>query len=327
MQFDLFGGSAAAQADAADHPVRPADVPAHVKALGAALPRNARFGTSSWAFEGWRGVVYDAAAKPRELSAHGLWAYAQHPLFSAVGLDRTHYAPIDADTYRAYAAAVPPHFRFLVKAHDHLSLARFFDHPRYGSRRGLPNPRFLDADYMNEVVLGPTWDGLGEKAGVVLLQFAAQSEADLGDAARFAERLDGFLARLDRRIPLAIEVRNRRLLSRMYRDVLAAHDVSHCIVAIPDMPSVRIQRRLAHLGPQTVTRWMLARGRSYAEAKASMAPFTKLAVEDGDTREDIVDVISESTAAERPTITIVNNKAEGCSPRSIARLAERLLGR
>ena len=48
----------------------------YVRALAAAMPPLLRFGTSSWNFPGWRGLVYAADAPAKHLSRHGLGAYA-----------------------------------------------------------------------------------------------------------------------------------------------------------------------------------------------------------------------------------------------------------
>ena len=45
-----------------------------------------------------------------------------------------------SDTFRGWAEAVPEDFRFLVKAHEALTLARFPLHERYGARRGRGEP-------------------------------------------------------------------------------------------------------------------------------------------------------------------------------------------
>src|SRR5207248_2423970 len=78
------------------------------------LPSHLYLGTSSWAFPGWQGLVYDRVAAPSALARYGLAAYAQHPLLRTVCLDRTFYAPLPADDFAAYAAVVPADFRFMV---------------------------------------------------------------------------------------------------------------------------------------------------------------------------------------------------------------------
>lgn len=45
-----------------------------------ALPGRLRFGTSSWNFPGWAGLVWDREYPEATLSRFGLPAYASHPL-------------------------------------------------------------------------------------------------------------------------------------------------------------------------------------------------------------------------------------------------------
>lgn len=91
--------------------VQPAPADQSQRSLAAALPRRLRLGTSSWYFPGWAGMVWDGAYEPSQLSKHGLAAYAQHPLFRAVSIDRSFYRPLPASQFAAYAAQDAPDFR------------------------------------------------------------------------------------------------------------------------------------------------------------------------------------------------------------------------
>lgn len=84
--------------------------------LARELPANLRLGTSSWNFPGWIGTVWDTQYTDAKLSRHGLAAYAQHPLFRTVSLDRGFYRPLTVPQFAACAAQVPEDFRFVVKA-------------------------------------------------------------------------------------------------------------------------------------------------------------------------------------------------------------------
>lgn len=123
MQDDLFGGSG----DPPAPPPPPArkTTPTQVQpqppdpallALAGQLPARLRLGTSSWTYPGWAGLVWDGEYADATLSKHGLAAYAQHPLFRAVSIDRSFYRPLTASQYARYAAQVPDDFRFVVKA-------------------------------------------------------------------------------------------------------------------------------------------------------------------------------------------------------------------
>ncbi len=301
-------------------PVGPAPVPAELRRIAAALPPSIRFGTSSWSFPGWTGLVWDREVADRTLSRHGLAAYSRHPLLRAVGLDRTHYQPMSAPDLRALAQQVPDGFRFLAKGHDHLTLEAFPSHPRFGARRGEANPRFLDPAYATDAVLGPMREGLGARLEAVLLQFAPQG---FGAPERFAERLHRFLECLPSGIPVAIEVRNPELLCEAYADALLATGARHCVNVLERMPPPQVQARLARCARQDglLVRWMLARGQDYASAKAGFAPFDALVAEDPTNRQAVAALMAEATIAGHEATCIVNNKAEGSAPRSIFALA------
>jgi hypothetical protein len=86
-----------------DQGVFAATPPSDLVALGNALPSDVFLGTSSWSFSGWHDLVYDGSYPETTLSRVGLNAYANHPLFRSVGIDRTFYAPIGEDAFRRYA--------------------------------------------------------------------------------------------------------------------------------------------------------------------------------------------------------------------------------
>ncbi|HEX2225372.1 MAG TPA: DUF72 domain-containing protein [Thermoanaerobaculia bacterium] len=305
--------------------VAPAPVSPEAEALGRALPHGCYLGVSTWSFPGWAGLVYDDRYAQGKLAREGLAAYAQHPLFRAVGIDRTHYSPADAEDLAESAAMVPQDFRFLVKAHEVCTLARFPDRPRYGSQRGQANSLFLDVSYTADQVVAPYVEGLGDKGGALLFQFAPQ---DLGTPERFADALQSFLTALPRGPRYAVELRNRELLTPAYADALASAAACHCHNVHPRMPDVRTQARLAqsHRSPVIVGRWLLAQGMAYEQAGRLYEPFDKLVAPDPGARRSLAELARETLASGREFLLTVNNNAEGCSPLSIQALAREIVG-
>lgn len=319
-QLSLFPG--ASEEKPTDR-VGPAEQGPEVRELAAQLPKNLYLGTSSWSFPGWKGLVWDRRVTESVLARKGLPAYAAHPLLRTVGVDRSYYAPLRLDEYQAYAAAVPDDFRFLVKAHEWCTLARFPMHSRYGDRAGQRNPNVLDPSYANDLVLGPLIEGLGQKLGVVLFQFPPQDAELLAGPRGFADRLRQFFSRLPKGPTYAVELRNPNLLTREYAAALDEFRVSHCLNALPGMQELAIQYNAggADRSDTLVIRWMLHRGFDYAGAKQAYSPFDRLRDEDPATRDDIARLCAR---AQTPVFLIVNNKAEGSSPLSILRVAERI---
>ena len=306
----------------------PARVSPETSALAARIPPGVWLGTSSWSFPGWAGIVYGTRETEARLARDGLAAYASHPLLRAVGIDRTFYAPIDAATFAGYAAVVPERFRFLVKAHEVCTLARFPRHARYGVSAGEANALFLDAAYATDAVIGPCVEGLGAKAGPILFQLPPQARAQLGDPSVFAARLHAFLTALPRGPVYAVELRNAYLLGREYAQALAAAGAVHCSNAHPAMPELAAQRATAPNGATRplVVRWMLRRGLEYEGARDRYRPFDRIVDEDVPVRSAIATLCQETVRSGREAYVVINNKAEGSAPLSAFRLAAEIAG-
>lgn len=300
--------------------VGPTCVSGDLAALARALPESVRLGTSSWAFPGWAGIVYDRAASETRLARDGLAAYARHPCLRAVGIDRTFYAPLPALDFARYAAQVPAHFRFVVKAPSTLTDAFL---RAEGGRPQAPNRRFLDARFAVEHFVRPAVEGLGDKCGPLLLQFPPLGRDGKRWPERFAERLARFLAALPKGPLYAVEVRDNELLAGSLASALNAAGARYCFSVHPRLPSLPEQaRRVAELatGP-LVARWNLRAGLEYEAAKAKYAPFDRRVDDDPATRDALARLVVETVRAGHPAFVTANNKAEGSAPLTVFGLA------
>lgn len=194
---------------------------------GKRLPGSVRLGSSSWTFPGWAGIVYDRVVSPKALAENGLRAYAQHPVLRTVGIDRTYYRPVDAELFATMASSTPDSFRFLVKAHQFITLPNFPSQPRFGDRAGTENDLFLHPGYASAEVVGPFVEGLGDKAGPLLFQFPPFPPRAAGGPRRFAEKLYRFLTALPKGPLYAVELRTDRLYSDDYRAALREAGAVH----------------------------------------------------------------------------------------------------
>ena len=339
-QLDLFGGAPqrvegdvkprrAAGATTPNRPVEPAVASHEHVAIAERLPGELRLGTSSWSFPGWKGIVYGEGATQARLARSGLAAYARHPLLRTVGLDRTYYAALATDDYAAYAAQVPPGFRFLVKAPEALTIARYPTHERYGALRGADNATFLDAAWAEDALVGPACEGLGDTLGVILFQMPPQPAWALGGRDRFAERLARFLDALPAGPVYAVELRTEKLLGEAYAPALASAGAVHCFNVHPTMPDVALQAATIDpaSGPALVVRWMLGGDQRYEAARERYRPFDALVDEDPTARGGIADLCADAVRRGRPAYCVINNKAEGSAPLSAFRLAAEIVER
>lgn len=313
----LFGGDD--EFDRSKHtrttgqPVEPAEPdPADLRLAGQ-LPATLFLGTSSWSFPGWRGLVYRSDAGEAALAREGLAAYARHPLLRSVGVDKTYYRPAPREEFARLAGQVPVDFRFLVK------MWRAVVEP---ADPGSVD-HFLDARIAESECVRPAIEGLADRAGPLLFQFPPMRLASAAAHREFVARLRGFLRSLPKGPLYAVEVRNESLVAPELGETLADCGAVPCLTVHPTMPDLEIQSRDLALDPSRplVMRWMLRRNHRYAEAKDLYAPFDRIVEPDDASRDALARLAKAALAAGLATWVIVNNKAEGSSPRSVERLA------
>ncbi len=298
------------------------------RALAARLPPLVRFGPSSWSFPGWRGIVWQGEHSEAELAEEGLYALSRHPLFRTVGVDRGYYTPVPAEAWRRYREQAAPGFSVVCKAWSEVTTAVFPHHPRYGARAGAANPAFLDVEITLSQIVRPYLDEMGPHAGPIVFEIPPFS-ATAADARRVADRLAALFERLPPEGRYAVELRSRALLTPRYLQVLAAHRVAHVLNYWAAMPTVGEQLSLPGIftAPFVVSRLMLPPGERYDERRAAMAPFDRIVDPQPTLRTDVLALVERTVAEGRETYVIVNNKAEGSAPLTIATLAALIVER
>lgn len=286
--------------------------------VAARLPKGVRFGTSSWSFPGWAGIVYTRRAAAGELAREGLSEYARHPLLTTVGIDRGYYAPISAADLRRYAAQLPPGFPCSAKAPERVTASELRDGPA--------NPDFLSPAVFVEEMVGPFLEHFADNTGPFLLQFPPAPRGKRLRPEAFAESLERFLEALPRAGRYAVELRDPDLFCSAYAGALARRGAAHVYnyaTAMP-MPEAQSQRIPVTTGPFAVVRLLLRPGTRYDDRRAEFEPFDRVVDPDPEMRRQVVRLARESLGAGRDVTVLVNNKAEGCSPATIRALAELL---
>jgi len=298
--------------------------------LAGALPSALRLGTSSWTYPGWIGLVWDREYPDAQLARHGLAAYAQHPLFRTVSLDRSFYRPLSAAQFAAYAAQVPDEFRFVVKAPALVTDAMLRDETGRGMR---PNPGFLDAAVAMSSCIEPAVQGLGHKLGALVFQLSPLPAAWLARMPELIERLHALLHAIpDLRSAspdgvIAVEVRDPQWLVPSFVEALRDTGTTYCMALHAKMPRIAEQLpilRACWPGP-LVCRWNLnpVHGAfGYETARRQYAPYDRLVDPDPETRAALARVIAGTVGRGQNVYVTLSNKAEGSAPLSVLALAQ-----
>lgn len=287
-----------------------------------------RFGTSSWAYEGWQGLVYHRTYPKSRFSQDTLAEYAAYrihdtPLFSTVGIDHSFYRPASAKQFAHYAEQVPDEFRFCQKVWEEITVPAYANLPRYGAKAGKPNPRFLDIGVFRDLVLQPALEGLGQKLGPFIFEFQRWGL----DPAVFLQQLDRFLEQLPPGPAYATEVRNPAILGPRYYDILRAHAVAHVYNHWTAMPPLSEQhQRLAETftAPFTVLRLLTPLGLAFEKAVERYAPYDRIVQPQPRMRQETISLVKQAAAEGRSSYVLVNNRSEGCSPLTVQALLETL---
>ncbi len=173
-------------------------------------------GTSGFAYPGWSPRFYPAGLRDRERLAF----YAQR--LPACELNNTFYARPKADRIRAWCAAVPDAFRFVVKAQRGSSI------------------RALRADPVAAVAwLTETLPEFGERLGAVLFRIPSE-------IARDGEGLDGLLASWPATIPLVIEAQHP---SWERDETFAALRAARAVLCTTDHDALEVAPDIRRTGP------------------------------------------------------------------------------
>lgn len=293
------------------------------------VPEEIRFGTSSWAYEGWKGMVYRKSYPMNRfaqdcLAEYAAYTYQGAPLFRTVGLDQTFYRPPTVGQLAQYVAQLPTGFRICSKVWEEITIPAYAPHARYGSKAGTANARFLDTSIFEDLVLRPSQEALGDHAGAFIFEFQRWRL----EPARFLPELDRFLSRLPQGPHYAVEIRNPAILGSRYRDLLTHYGVAHVYNHWSVMPALASQHRT--LGQTFTAQFVVIRlltplGLSHAEAVRRFSPYNRLVQPLPQMRVDTLALIRQAVAEQRSAYVLVNNRAEGNAPSTIQALMDALL--
>jgi len=283
---------------------------------------NLLIGTSSWKYPGWLGWLYT----PQRYQTHGKFSesrfereclreYAE--VFSAVSVDASYYAFPSAQAIAGLCSQVPHSFRFSFKVTAELTLQRFPQIPRFGTRAGAPNPHFLNPSLFRDAFLAPLAPHR-RHIGVLMFEFTRFAPGTWPHPSAFAASLDSFFQQLPSDWDYAVEIRNPELLHPDYLAVLTRHRVAHILNSWQAMPDLAAQLDQPGILTThfTAARLLLKPGRSYQQAVNLFSPYNQLREPLTETRtaaRRLINLCPSRPDSSRPSPShlFVNNRLEG----------------
>jgi uncharacterized protein YecE (DUF72 family) len=194
-----------------------------------------RFGTCSWKYNSWQGIVYSPRAK-----GNYLLEYSRK--YDSVEIDQWFWSLFGVDkvslplphVVQEYYQSVPDDFKFTIKIPNSITLTHFYRKKKSEELR--ENPYFLSNELFNRFLelLTP----MHEKIGVLIFQFEYLNKQKMPSQDKFIERLVDFLSDCDLNVPYALEIRNPNYLNSKYFQFLNEQRLGHVFLQGYYMPSI-----------------------------------------------------------------------------------------
>jgi len=172
-----------------------------------------RIGTSAFTAAGWEKVFYPEGMKAAEYLSY----YATK--FNTVEVDSTFYRTPSVATVNGWARKVPDGFLLAAK------IPQIITHQNVLQDCDEDLKHFLEA-----------MDLMGDKLGPLLFQFEYFNQTVFRSGGDFLARLEPFLKKLPKGYKFAVEIRNKKWLSKPFFDLLRAHKVAYALIDQSWMP-------------------------------------------------------------------------------------------
>jgi uncharacterized protein YecE (DUF72 family) len=275
------------------------------------------FGTSSWKYPGWQGMVYTRSYPSKKVfDQECLTEYSE--IFPTVCADFALYDFPDAAKMQMLHDQTTDGFKLSLKVTDRITIRRYPNLKRYGNVAGTENPDFLNVALFEDAFLKPI-EALRKKRGAIIFEFSTFYPNSGMNYETYVEMMDTFLSKLPRDYEYAVELRNREFLTKDYLDMLRLHGVAHVLNNWTRMPPIVDQIQLAGVltGKFSVARALLKPGRTYEEAVQLFQPYERIQEENPALRTGLAESVRRCVAEGKTLYAYVNNRAEGNSPKTI----------
>ncbi len=282
---------------------------------------NIHFGTCSWKYKDWAGIVY-----PEKGKYNFLEEYARH--FDTVEVDQWFWSLFGADkvklpepgTVEEYMGVAPDHFRFTVKVPNSITLSHFYTHGKPKGAPLEPNPHFFSVELFHRFLesIGP----MKGRIGALMFQFEYLNRQKMASQGEFLQRFGEFISHCPQDLPYAVEIRNPNYLNPRYFEFLNQARLHHVFVQGYYMPPViQVFRNHADFFKEMAVIRLMGSDRKGIE-KLAGNKWGKIVDPRDNELPDIVTVVRELEQRGVKVFVNVNNHYEGSAPLTIRKIKE-----
>ncbi|MDH3268735.1 MAG: DUF72 domain-containing protein [Ignavibacteria bacterium] len=178
-----------------------------------------RFGTCSWKYDSWKGIVYSETNSKNYLNEYSR-------KFDTVEIDQWFWSLFlpskvvlpQKKVVEEYKKSVPSDFLFTIKVPNSITLTHFYKDSKEDQLK--PNPFFLSTELFNEFL--NSIEPIRNQVGCLIFQFEYLNKQKMNSISEFQTKFSEFYKRLNKKTPsIGIEIRNPNYLNEKYFNFLS----------------------------------------------------------------------------------------------------------
>jgi uncharacterized protein YecE (DUF72 family) len=280
-----------------------------------------RFGTCSWKYDSWEGIVYSQKKGKNYLREYSL-------KYPTVEIDQWFWSLFGTDKValplpqivKDYTDSVPEHFKFTIKIPNSITLTHFYRRSKSESLK--PNPYFLSNSLFDDFIKKLNY--MHAKVGVLMFQFEYLNRQKMGSLDEFINKFGEFIRACSDEFDYGIELRNPNYLRTSYFEFLNEFKIGHVFLQGYYMPSITdvYVNFWPYIQKYSVIR-LHGPNRSGIEKK-SKGLWNSVIEPKDDELSQITKIIRELDEKNQDVYVNVNNHYEGSAPLTIERIRDLL---
>lgn len=277
-----------------------------------------RFGTCSWKYESWKGIIYPESGRFNYLKE-----YSKH--FDTVEIDQWFWSLFETNKIvlpklkdvNDYSSSVSDEFLFTIKVPNSLTLTHYY---RKNKKDVLKqNPYFLSIDLFKEFL--SSIKPIITKTGCLIFQFEYLNKEKMKSQIEFEKRFEEFFEQISsNKIPIGIEIRNPNYLNKKFFNFIGRNKIIPVFLQGYYMPD--INKTIRDLGKDIIGSVVIrlhGPDRSGIE-KISGENWNKIYINRQQEIDSLSSLFNDLLSREIDLFINVNNHFEGSAPLTIDRI-------
>jgi len=281
-----------------------------------------RFGTCSWKYDSWKGIIYSETNHKNYLKEYS-------EKFGTVEIDQWFWSLFQPSkvvlpqkkVVEDYKNSVPSDFLFTVKVPNSITLTHFYKDSKEDQL--IPNPFFLSVELFNEFL--NSIEPIKNQVGCLIFQFEYLNKQKMNSLSEFQTKFSKFHKRLNKNSPaIGIEIRNPNYLNEKYFNFLSELKLATVFLDGYYMPPVtdiysKFKKYITNLAVIRLHGPDRKRIEKMANEKWNQVYINR----DAEIK-SIVEMIKELQSNEVDLFVNVNNHFEGSAPLTIEKIKNNL---